>query len=52
MDSRRRVKHYVLNDSRSWVDKGTGHISWYYNERQRAVSLAVKSEADGLTFEN
>lgn len=47
VDTKRRVKHYVLNDARQWVDRGTGHVSWSYNDKQRAVSLIVKSESDG-----
>jgi protein phosphatase-4 regulatory subunit 3 len=46
IDTRRRVKHYVLNDARQWVDRGTGHVSWIYNDKQRSVSLIVKSESD------
>lgn len=46
VDTRRRVKHYVLNDARQWVDRGTGHVSWIYNDKQRSVSLIVKSESD------
>ncbi|CAF0822269.1 unnamed protein product [Brachionus calyciflorus] len=46
IDTRRRVKHYVLNDARQWVDRGTGHVSWIYNDKQRSVSLVVKSESD------
>jgi hypothetical protein len=47
IDTKRRVKHYVLNDARQWMDKGTGHVSWVYNDKQRSVSLIVKSETDG-----
>jgi hypothetical protein len=47
IDTKRRVKHYVLNDARQWVDKGTGHVSWICNDKQRSVSLIVKSENDG-----
>ena len=47
VDTKRRVKHYVLNDARQWMDKGTGHVSWVYNDKQRSVSLVVKSETDG-----
>ncbi len=47
IDTRRRVKHYVLNDARQWVDQGTGHVSWVYNDKQRSISLIVKSETDG-----
>lgn len=50
VDTKRRVKHYVLNDARQWVDKGTGHVSWVYNDKQRSVSLIVKSENDGEFF--
>jgi hypothetical protein len=50
VDTKRRVKHYVLNDARQWVDKGTGHVSWVYNDKQRSVSLIVKSENDGEYF--
>ena len=50
VDTKRRVKHYVLNDARQWVDRGTGHVSWVYNEEQRCMSLKVKSENDGSTL--
>ena len=50
VDTKRRVKHYVLNDARQWVDRGTGHVSWVYNDKQRCVSLIVKSENDGSTL--
>jgi hypothetical protein len=46
-DSRRRVKFYVLNDMRQWDDKGTGYVSWNYSDKQRCVSIIVKSEVDG-----
>jgi protein phosphatase-4 regulatory subunit 3 len=46
-DSRRRVKFYVLNDMRQWDDKGTGYVSWVVNDKQRCVSIVVKSEVDG-----
>ena len=46
-ESRRRVKFYVLNDSRQWDDQGTGHVTCSYNDKQRTVSLVVKSEIDG-----
>ena len=32
------------------MDRGTGHVSWVYNEKQRCVSLIVKSENDGSTL--
>jgi hypothetical protein len=44
IDTKRRVKYYVLNDARQWVDRGTGHVSWIYNDRQRSVSLMVFSK--------
>ena len=47
-DSRRRVKFYVLNDMRQWDDKGTGYVSWTYSDKQRCVSIIVKSEIDGI----
>lgn len=50
IDTKRRVKHYVLNDARQWVDRGTGHVSWIYNDKQKSVSLIVKSENDGSTL--
>ena len=46
-DSRRRVKFYVLNDMRQWDDKGTGYVSWVLSDKQRSVSIIVKSEIDG-----
>lgn len=52
VDTKRRVKHYVLNDARQWVDRGTGHVSWIYNDKQRSVSLIVKSENDGNFLNN
>lgn len=47
-DQRRRVKFYVLNDMRQWDDRGTGYVSWNYSDKQRCVSIIVKSEIDGL----
>ena len=47
-DTKRRVKHYVLNEARQWIDQGTGHVSWNYNDKKRTVTLVVKSESDGI----
>jgi len=32
---------------RQWDDKGTGYVSWNYSDKQRCVSIIVKSEVDG-----
>jgi hypothetical protein len=55
---RRRVKFYVKNppnrglriNARQRIYRGTGHVSWVYNEKQRCVSLIVKSESEGSTL--
>ncbi|KAK3093571.1 hypothetical protein FSP39_017545 [Pinctada imbricata] len=46
-DPRRRVKLYLLNADRQWVDRGTGHVTSSYVERLKGVSLIVRSETDG-----
>ena len=45
--TRRRVKLYMLNDSRVWDDQGTGHVSSAYVEKFKGMSLLVRSETDG-----
>nr|XP_006812197.1 PREDICTED: serine/threonine-protein phosphatase 4 regulatory subunit 3A isoform X4 [Saccoglossus kowalevskii] len=47
VDTRRRVKLYVLNDERQWDDRGTGHVSSAYVERLKGMSLLVRAESDG-----
>jgi protein phosphatase-4 regulatory subunit 3 len=49
-DTRKRVKLYILNESRQWDDKGTGHVSSILNDKLRTVSLNVKSEIDGKYY--
>lgn len=46
-DAKRRVKLYVLNASRQWDDKGTGHITSCYHEPLDGMSLLVQNETDG-----
>mmetsp|Transcript_33791 Transcript_33791/g.107306 ORF Transcript_33791/g.107306 Transcript_33791/m.107306 type:complete len:340 (+) Transcript_33791:201-1220(+) len=45
-----RVKVYRLNESGSWDDKGTGHVSVEYMEQSDAVGLVVISEEDTSTL--
>ncbi|XP_013414069.1 serine/threonine-protein phosphatase 4 regulatory subunit 3A isoform X2 [Lingula anatina] len=45
--TRRRVKLYMLNENRTWDDRGTGHVSYAYVERLKGMSLLVLSETDG-----
>lgn len=49
-NTRRRVKLYMLNESRMWDDKGTGHVSSAFVERLKGMSLLVRSENDGKMF--
>uniref|UniRef100_A0A0E9VR82 PP4R3 EVH1-like domain-containing protein n=1 Tax=Anguilla anguilla TaxID=7936 RepID=A0A0E9VR82_ANGAN len=46
-DTRRRVKVYTLNEDRQWDDRGTGHVSSTFIERQKGISLLVRAESDG-----
>ena len=46
-DTRRRVKVYTLNEDRQWDDRGTGHVSSTFVERQKGISLLVRAESDG-----
>lgn len=49
-DTRRRVKLYMLNQNRTWDDRGTGHVTSPYCEDKNTTLLLVKSEADGSTL--
>lgn len=46
-DTRRRVKLYTLNEERQWDDRGTGHVSSAYVDRDKGTSLLVRAETDG-----
>ncbi|TKS85822.1 Serine/threonine-protein phosphatase 4 regulatory subunit 3-B [Collichthys lucidus] len=46
-DTRRRVKVYTLNEDRQWDDRGTGHVSYTFDERVKGTSLLVRAESDG-----
>ena len=48
-NTRRRVKLYMLNESRVWDDQGTGHVAPITSEKdaKSSVSLIVRSEVDG-----
>ena len=46
-DTRRRVKLYMLNQNRTWDDRGTGHVTSPYVEHLDGISLLVKAESDG-----
>lgn len=46
-DTRRRVKLYVLNEKRSWDDRGTGHVTCAFSESCASLALTVRSEVDG-----
>jgi len=45
-----RVKVYKLNESGTWDDKGTGHVSCEYMEQSNAAGLVVISEEDTSTL--
>lgn len=45
--TRRRVKLYCLNEEREWEDRGTGHVSSVYVEKNKGITLFVRSEMDG-----
>ena len=46
-NTRRRVKLYMLNESRVWDDQGTGHVTPVSAEKVvKSLSLVVKSEVD------
>ncbi|KFD58916.1 hypothetical protein M513_00079 [Trichuris suis] len=49
-DSRHRVKLYMLNEKRTWDDKGTGQVTCFFNEHVHAVILKVVNEEDGNTM--
>ncbi|CDW53421.1 serine:threonine protein phosphatase 4 [Trichuris trichiura] len=38
---------YMLNEKRTWDDKGTGQVTCFFNEHLRAVILKVVNEEDG-----
>ena len=49
---RRRVKLYVLNENRQWIDRGTGHVSTLFEgvdqrSNNRGIVLIVRSEENG-----
>ena len=44
---RRRVKLYMLSETRNWDDQGTGHVSGVYVEKYKGICLLVRSEEDG-----
>ncbi len=47
-NTRRRVKLYMLNESRVWDDQGTGHVTPVTSDKVvKGLSLVVKSEVDG-----
>uniref|UniRef100_A0A915KGQ8 Serine/threonine-protein phosphatase 4 regulatory subunit 3-like central domain-containing protein n=1 Tax=Romanomermis culicivorax TaxID=13658 RepID=A0A915KGQ8_ROMCU len=45
-DTRRRVKVYVLNEKRTWEDRGTGHVTCTLVDRLQGLALIVRSESD------
>ncbi|KHJ43288.1 hypothetical protein D918_06522 [Trichuris suis] len=47
-DSRHRVKLYMLNEKRTWDDKGTGQVTCFFNEHVHAVILKVVNEEDDV----
>ena len=47
LNTRRRVKLYMLNEDRMWDDRGTGHVTSSYVERLKGPALLVRSESDG-----
>jgi len=47
-NTRRRVKLYMLNESRVWDDQGTGHVTSTYLDKCKGTALIVRSEVDGM----
>uniref|UniRef100_A0A5S6QX46 SMK-1 domain-containing protein n=1 Tax=Trichuris muris TaxID=70415 RepID=A0A5S6QX46_TRIMR len=46
-DARHRVKLYMLNEKRTWDDKGTGQVTCSFNEQLQCLTLKVISEEEG-----
>lgn len=49
-NTRRRVKLYTLNESRTWDDNGTGHVTVKMTDTPKFMALLVNSETDGMTY--
>ena len=47
VETRRRVKLFVLNDGHDWEDKGTGHVTVVFKEYPHSLALVVRSEENG-----
>ena len=47
VETRRRVKLFVLNDMHDWEDKGTGHVTVVFLEYLQGLALVVRSEDNG-----
>ena len=47
VNTRRRVKLYTLNESRTWDDNGTGHVTVKMTDMPKFMALTVNSESDG-----
>ena len=47
VETRRRVKLFVLNDVHDWEDKGTGHVTVVFLEYLHGLALVVRSEDNG-----
>ena len=47
VETRRRVKLFVLNDMHDWEDKGTGHVTVVFLEYLHGLALVVRSEDNG-----
>ena len=47
VETRRRVKLFVLNDQHDWEDRGTGHVTVVYMEYLHGLALVVRSEENG-----
>lgn len=41
------MKLYVLNEKRSWDDRGTGHVTCAFSDNFGCLALTVRSEIDG-----
>lgn len=41
---------YTLNEDKQWDDKGTGHVSYTFDNRLHTTTLVVRAEHDGSTL--
>ncbi|KAI6654914.1 Serine/threonine-protein phosphatase 4 regulatory subunit 3A-like isoform X2 [Oopsacas minuta] len=50
VETRRRVKLFVLNEAHDWEDKGTGHVTVVFQEYLHGLALVVRSEDNGAVL--